>query len=1058
MNLSRFAPKTIGSRLVVAIGLASVLVIGSISLTAYRTGRTSLIAQADTDAFTEVQTAATAMDEAINRLAYVPRMLAAYQAGVGREPDPNLEFVIRNLLHRIPAREIFGTYIAFDAKNAYDPRGMIWMDRGSWPALRRIDYDYHATDQDWYAGPKNSRHLHLSEPFFDRGGSPLTMVSITFPVVVNGEFIGVTGVDLPLTDIGRLLDEIHRRASSHRRDGTTTDFAYLASPAGRLLAHPDASLLLSETFAGTMLDALPQGALLAREQQGTARYAAAAGERILYWTVAPVTGWKVVLDLPASIVMAPIHALAWRTATIGSGGLLVLLALVGLISRRATRPVVKLERAAKALETGSFVAAEIDPLVTRADESGRLARAFRNMAREIQAREVRLAEWNQNLERTVQERTAALAAAEAESRKLALVASRTYNGVIITDAAGRIEWTNAAFTRITGYAAEDVIGQAPDALLSGPDTAATTRAEQARARKENRGFQVEVLNYRKDGTPFWALIDGQPVFDAEGRVLNFLVVQVDITKRKQAEEELLIAREAAEEASRTKSAFLANMSHELRTPMNAIIGYSEMLVEEAEDLGQEALIPDLNKIHSAGKHLLGLINDVLDISKIEAGKMTLYLEDFAVPAMIAEVTTTIQPLVEKNSNRLVVECPSDLGAMRADVTKIRQTLFNLLSNAAKFTHEGSITLTVARETHDGDDWIAFRVADTGIGMTPEQMAKLFNAFVQADASTTRKYGGTGLGLAISRKFCQMMGGDITVKSTPGQGTVFSALLPLHVADAAGGTQSPFATSTRLSATPVPSLATPRPDAPLILVVDDDPAVLDLLSRNLAREGYAVRTAANGGAALALARELHPRLITLDVMMPSMDGWSVLTALKADAATRDIPVVMISIVDDKQLGFALGAADYLTKPIDRDRLAELLAKHAPRDTERRALVIDDLPDNRSMLRHALEREGWRVAEAENGRTGLGLFADQKPSLILLDLMMPVMDGFEFLRELRSRDDGRAVPVVVVTAKELTPEERNLLRACVENVVQKGTVSHDSLLAEIREKIARAAHLP
>jgi PAS domain S-box-containing protein len=640
-----------------------------------------------------------------------------------------------------------------------------------------------------------------------------------------------------------------------------------------------------------------------------------------------------------------------------------------------------------------------------------------------------------------------------EARKLALVASRTFNGVLITGPDGRIEWTNDAFTRITGYAATEVLGRRPDDFLSGPDTAPETVTEKQLARRENRGFQLEVLNYRKDGTPFWALVDGQPVFDADGRLLNYLVVQVDISKRKQAESELLLAREAAEEANRTKSAFLANMSHELRTPMNAIIGYSEMLVEEAQDLGQQSFIPDLNKIHSAGKHLLGLINDVLDLSKIEAGKMTLYLEDFAVPTMITEVTATIQPLVEKNSNRLVVTCQPDLGSMHADVTKIRQTLFNLLSNAAKFTHEGTITLTAARESRDGGgEFVAFRVADTGIGMTPAQLRKLFSAFVQADASTTRKYGGTGLGLAISRKFCQLMGGDITVTSEHGKGTVFTAWVPLRVAEPAA-TRPPFA-SPAPSAPPVDAPGASGAEGPLILAVDDDPAVLDLLSRILAREGYAVRTAANGPAALALAREFQPKLITLDVMMPSMDGWSVLTALKGDVATRDIPVVMISIVDDKQLGFALGAAEYLTKPIDRDRLAELLAKYAPRDAERRALVIDDLPDNRSMLRHALEREGWLVAEAENGRAGLGLFAEQKPSLILLDLMMPVMDGFEFLRELRRRDDGRTVPVVVVTAKELTPEERNLLRAGVENIVQRGTVSHDSLLAEIREKISAA----
>ncbi len=426
--------------------------------------------------------------------------------------------------------------------------------------------------------------------------------------------------------------------------------------------------------------------------------------------------------------------------------------------------------------------------------------------------------------------------------------------------------------------------------------------------------------------------------------------------------------------------------------------------------------------------------------------MTLYLENVAVPGLVEEVAATIRPLVAKNNNTLGVECPPDLGALHADVTKVRQTLFNLLSNAAKFTHEGRITLSVSRVPREGRDFIEFRVADTGIGMSEAQLGKLFQAFVQADASTTRKYGGTGLGLAISRKFCQLMGGDITVTSEPGKGTVFTASIPARVVDPQA-TRAPFP----VAAAPAPEPAASAASGPLILCVDDDPAVLDLLSRNLHREGYAVRTATNGRDALRLAQELKPRLITLDVMMPSMDGWSVLTALKADPATRDIPVVMVSIVDDRQLGFTLGAADYLTKPVDRARLAEILARQAPHDVKRLALVVDDLQDNRAMLRTALEREGWEVVEAEDGRAALEAHARHQPGLILLDLMMPIMDGFEFLRVLRARDDGREVPVVVVTAKELTDDERLFLRACVENIVQKGALAHDALLSEIRSRI-------
>ena len=661
----------------------------------------------------------------------------------------------------------------------------------------------------------------------------------------------------------------------------------------------------------------------------------------------------------------------------------------------------------------------------------------------------------------------ALAEAErlqAEARRLALVASRTYNGVIITDTSGRIAWVNDSFTRLTGYTAAEAVGRHPDEFLMGPETSPETLAIKKAARAAKKPFQLEILNYRKDGAPLWVLVDGQPIIDAKGEVESYVVVQVDITKRKADEAALMQAREAAEEANRTKSAFLANMSHELRTPMNAIIGYSEMLIEDAEDAGNEDAIPDLKKIHAAGKHLLGLINDVLDISKIEAGKMTLYLEEVALPGLVEEVAATIRPLVAKNNNTLAVECPADLGKLRADVTKVRQTLFNLLSNAAKFTHEGRITLSVTHGPRDGREFVHFRVADTGIGMTPTQLGKLFQAFVQADASTTRKYGGTGLGLAISKKFCQLMGGDIAVTSEPGKGTVFTASIPLRVDDASA-TRAPFGSAVAGARPADDGAADPAAGSgatspavgatgPLILAVDDDPAVLDLLSRNLVREGYSVRTASNGRDALRLAQELKPRLITLDVMMPSMDGWSVLTALKADAATRDIPVVMVSIIDDRQLGFALGAADYLTKPVDRARLAEILARQAPHDTKRLALVVDDLRDNRAMLRAALEREDWEVVEAEDGRAALEAFARHQPGLILLDLMMPVMDGFEFLRSLRAREDGRAVPVVVVTAKELTDDERRFLRACVENIVQKGALAHDALLAEIRGRITAA----
>jgi signal transduction histidine kinase/DNA-binding response OmpR family regulator len=502
---------------------------------------------------------------------------------------------------------------------------------------------------------------------------------------------------------------------------------------------------------------------------------------------------------------------------------------------------------------------------------------------------------------------------------------------------------------------------------------------------------------------------------------------------------------ALEVASKHKSDFLANMSHELRTPLNAIIGYSEMLQEEAEELGQDDFIPDLQKIHGAGKHLLGLINDILDLSKIEAGKMELYLEEFSIPWVVADVVAIVRPLMEKKANTLQVRCADDLGTMRADLTKVRQTLFNLLSNAAKFTDHGTISLAVARESIDGGEQVSFAVGDTGIGMTPEQLNRLFQAFSQAQASTTREYGGTGLGLAISRHFCRMMGGDITLESEPGVGSTFTVRLPTVVEEETRE-PTPEAGDTGDHSPP----ATPR--SPLVLVIDDDPATRDLLRRVLSKEGFRVATAANGEEGLRLATELRPDAITLDVLMPGMDGWAVLAALKADPDLADVPVIMLTMLDDKNLGYALGATDYITKPADRERLLAVLRKYGP-DQGGGILIVEDDAATREMLRRMLETEGWTVGEAHNGRVGLERVAERQPHLILLDLMMPEMDGFEFVTSLRKHEEWRAIPVVVITAMDLTPDDRRRLNGYVERILQKGASSREALLAEVRELVAR-----
>ncbi|MCA9299650.1 MAG: response regulator, partial [Phycisphaerales bacterium] len=426
----------------------------------------------------------------------------------------------------------------------------------------------------------------------------------------------------------------------------------------------------------------------------------------------------------------------------------------------------------------------------------------------------------------------------------------------------------------------------------------------------------------------------------------------------------------------------------------------------------------------------------------------LFLETFDVRQVVLDIAGTVQPLVEKGGNALIVECEARIGFMYADKTRIRQTLFNLLSNASRFTERGTITLTVEEVDFRGVEGLRFNVRDTGIGIPEDTIDRLFEAFTQGDQTPSRRYGGTGLGLAISRHFCAMMGGTLTAQSVVGEGSMFTIVLPRHVVDESARPEDDLLLRAQEDGGEALKAAT------TVLVIDDDPTVHDLMRRFLAREGYAVHSALTGRDGVQLAKTLHPDVITLDVMMPTMDGWAVLTELKSDPAVAAIPVVMVTMVQDEPMGYALGADEFLVKPIRRARLLDTLSRYRV-GSGGLVLVVDDDTDARAMLSRMVSQEGWSVEQAANGVEALARLRRRQPDVILLDLMMPEMDGFEVLEHLQEDPEWREIPVIIVTAMTLAPDDLERLRGHIDRVLQKGTFTKDELLEGVAAVLRRVS---
>lgn len=582
-----------------------------------------------------------------------------------------------------------------------------------------------------------------------------------------------------------------------------------------------------------------------------------------------------------------------------------------------------------------------------------------------------------------------------------------------------------------------------------------------------------IIRYERDLT----LPDGSDVtlelvaapFVAEGKPV-WQVVARNITERKQTEETLRNARDWAEEANRAKSRFLANMSHELRTPLTTIIGYADLIAIAARNGEFDRLRDDITRVRNAGKHLLAIINDLLDLSKIEAGRMHIDVAPFSVRALAEDVVSGLEAFAHSRNNTLRLEIDPAVGLMHSDDVRVRQVLYNLVHNACKFTEHGSVAVTIARSgaahtarANGRSAWITFTVSDTGIGMTDEQMARLFTEFTQADPTTTRKYGGTGLGLALSRRLAHLLGGDITVTSKPGVGTTFVVTLPERLAPAAEPAPAPVE-GEEMPATPADS-GDQQERKRLILLIDDDPSIRDLLPRSLERHDLHIETAADGASGLELARLLMPDLIILDILMPEIDGWTVLNELKASSETAAIPVILLTIADDAERGVLLGAAETLNKPADLDRLEHqirllLNGRATTEETDsRRVLIVEDDDAVRDYLHRALARAcpDWTIVEAPDGQTALEHCTASMPDGIVLDLMLPGMDGMQFIEALRMLPGGYSVPIIVVTAKELTPDEHDSLNRSVTRILHKGMFHYDEFVHEVRTTIATYAHL-
>jgi len=1353
---------SIARRLQIGVGLAAGLVLGLTLWFNYRTSRAELEQQTNANAVSDIRAAARRLDDFVARIGMLPRSTASRQQAFGRDPDPGMVPFMAQLLSQVPAEEVYGLAMAFEHKDWRETNAMPWVDRKSWPNPVKLEYDYHDPKWEWYVGPKNSRSFYITEPYFDEGGSEITMVTLAVPMFDAGSnFIGVATADLALDHIRAMVQASRLRGATESGRGGTNEYAFLVSRTGKILVHPKEELMLRKGFPGADLTTRPGGQVITSKPEGFEMITMDGDRRRVYWATSPLTGWKIVLNIHEDAVLVPVRELMIRSILIGLTGLVVMVIVVSAIARRLGQPLLGLTRAATDIEQGHFREDMLGSLPQRRDELGGLARSFQTMARNIQAREQSLAELNQNLEKTVHDRTAELTtrateleklsresqervrlesglsalnsnlrgnltvaqvaerglagaiaflgapmgalfvvgedggfhrqaahaypdsaelqksfplgngivgqvahsqkpmvtepdgeklrvqfgfgtmcpsqiaaypllandasvgvlelclfkpltetqarwlekateslanalrfALESEERRQAeernrLILESSAEGIFGTDTAGHITFVNSAACRMLGFTAEELRGQPCHAAFhhhhpdgreypkeACPMYAAYTHGTASRIddeflwRKDGTGLPVEYgatpilkdgvvigsvvsftditarkqqeaelqqINFKADsaldltkagywhipldgsgwynsskraarifGDPptsdhrytlehwmkhvrlgdaaaarttaanFEAAVAGKiPVYDAvyayqrpvDGRIVwihalghvvkdangkpaDMFGVTQDITEYKLLENELLGAKETAEEATKAKSDFLANMSHEIRTPMNAIIGLSHLALKTQLTPKQRDYV---SKVHNAGTSLLGVINDILDFSKIEAGKLDIETTDFKLDEVISSVTTlTAQKAHDKGLEFLAHVSPEIPEFLMGDPLRLGQILTNFVNNAVKFTERGEIRLNIELLERTGEKvQLKFSVRDTGIGMTKEQSAKLFQPFVQADTSTTRKHGGTGLGLTISRRLVELMGGRVWLESEPGVGSTFFFTVWLEVGAPKG------------SGKIVPEqLARLR-----VLIVDDNAAAREILAEPLSAIASQVKMVASGPEAIAAVKAQNSTapfdIIFMDWRMPGMDGLQASRLIKSDETLVQQPAIVLVTAfgreEVREEAERLNLDGFLLKPVTKSMLVDTLVDvfgvpaaggatasgAAEESTTRlqgaRILLTEDNDINQQIAIELLEGVGATVQVANNGREAVEKLTQgpQPPpfDLVLMDLQMPEMDGYQATKKIRSDARFADLPIIAMTAHATIEERQRCLTAGMNDHVSK-----------------------